>query len=469
MLLYESLATQLRQQIEGGTLRAGERLPSIRQLAANHGISTATAVQACLQLEREGRVQARPRSGYFVRSAAPALPAAAPVTRRRKPGMVDNPALQRVLDTLARTDLVPLHTATPAPALLPTAQLAAALSRQLRRQRTAALDYAPPQGHAALRRQIAQRYAHCATTVDAEEVVITAGAMEAISLALRTLTAPGDVVLVETPTYHGILQAVAALRLKVLEVPNRPGQGIDVARLDTLLQRTPVRAAVLIPNFNNPSGSLTPDSAKRALLDSCARHGTVVIEDDIYGELDWSGQRPRPLRHFDTHANVITCGSFSKVLSPGLRVGWLLGGDWTDALVRAKYFSTVGSASLPQLALADYLTQHDLERHLRKLRRTLADNGQRLRDAIVRHWPESTRVGDPAGGLSLWLQLPDSGSGQAVFEAALAERIGTSPGHLYSSRGEYADHLRLTCGQPWSDTLERAMRRLGKLAAQVVR
>ncbi|KPN04866.1 aspartate aminotransferase, partial [Xanthomonas arboricola pv. pruni] len=253
MLLYESLATQLRQQIEGGILRAGERLPSIRQLAANHGISTATAVQACLQLEREGRVQARPRSGYFVRSTTPALPAAAPVTRRRKPGMVDNPALQRVLDTLARTDLVPLHTATPAPALLPTAQLAAALSRQLRRQRTAALDYAPPQGHAALRRQITQRYAHCATTVDAEEVVITAGAMEAISLALRTLTAPGDVVLVETPTYHGILQAVAALRLKVLEVPNRPGQGIDVARLDTLLQRTPVRAAVLIPNFNNPS------------------------------------------------------------------------------------------------------------------------------------------------------------------------------------------------------------------------
>lgn len=326
MLLYESLAMRLREQIERGTLRAGERLPSIRQLAANHGISAATAVQACLQLEREGRVQARPRAGYFVRATAVASPAALPAPRRRTPGMVDHPALQRVLDTVARTDLLPLHTATPAPALLPAAHLAAALSRQLRRQRTAALDYAPPQGHAALRRQIAQRYAHCATSVTADEVVITAGAMEAISLALRTLAMPGDVVLVETPTYHGILQAMAALRLKVLEVPNRSGQGIDIARLESLLQRTKVRAAVLVPNFNNPIGSLTPDSAKRALLDSCARHGTVVIEDDIYGELDWSGQRPRPLRHFDTHANVITCGSFSKVLAPGLRVGWLLGG-----------------------------------------------------------------------------------------------------------------------------------------------
>lgn len=465
MLLYETLAAQLRDQIGRGGLRAGDRLPSIRQLAARHGVSTATAVQACLQLEREGLAQARPRSGYFVRAAATPPPAdAAP--RRRTPGKVDNPALQRVLDMFARADLVPLHSATPAPALLPGHALAAALSRQLRRSRAAALDYAPPQGHAALRRQIAQRYAYSATAVAPDEVVITAGTMEAISLALRTVTSPGDVVLVETPTYHGILQAVAALRLKVLEVPNRPGHGIDAARLDALLQRTRVRAAVLVPNFNNPLGSLTPDSAKRALLASCARHGTVVIEDDIYGELAWSGQRPLPLRHFDAHANVITCGSFSKTLAPGLRVGWLLGGEWTDALVRAKYFSTVGSASLAQLALADYLARHDLDRHLRKLRRALADNGQRLREGVARHWPAGTRVGDPAGGLSLWLQLPEGGNGQALFEAALAERIGTSPGHLYSSRGDYADHLRLSCGQPWSPTLERVMRRLGALAAR---
>ncbi|MBN6151690.1 PLP-dependent aminotransferase family protein [Xanthomonas sp. AmX2] len=465
MLLYETLAAQLRDQIGRGGLRAGDRLPSIRQLAARHGVSAATAVQACLQLEREGLAQARPRSGYFVRAAA-TLPPPAAGPRRRAPGKVDNPALQRVLDMYARADLVPLHSATPAPALLPGHALAAALSRQLRRNRATALDYAPPQGHAALRQQIAQRYAYSATAVAPDEVVITAGTMEAISLALRTVTSPGDVVLVETPTYHGILQAVAALRLKVLEVPNRPGHGIDAARLDALLQRTRVRAAVLVPNFNNPLGSLTPDSAKRALLASCARHGTVVIEDDIYGELAWSGQRPLPLRHFDTHANVITCGSFSKTLAPGLRVGWLLGGEWTDALVRAKYFSTVGSASLAQLALADYLARHDLDRHLRKLRRALADNGQRLRESVARHWPAGTRAGDPAGGLSLWLQLPEGGNGQVLFEAALAERIGTSPGHLYSSRGDYAGHLRLSCGQPWSQTLERAMRRLGALAAR---
>ncbi|GLQ89255.1 aminotransferase-like domain-containing protein [Dyella flagellata] len=462
MLLYQQLASQLRTQIAQGSLRAGERMPSIRQLAHSHGVSIATAVQACLQLEREGLTQARPRSGYFVRAITPPVPAVRP-SRRRTPGTVSNPMLQDVLDMLARSDLLPLHSATPSPTLLPQSALTASLSRCLRRMPSAALDYAPPQGHLALRRLIAQRYAQVGVTVSPDEIIITAGAMEAISLALRTLTQPGDVVLVESPTYHGILQAVADLKLKVLEVPNLPDRGIDVARLELLLRQHQVRAAVLVPNFNNPLGSVTPDQAKQALLKSCARHKTIVIEDDIYGELAWSGQRPSPLRRWDRHGSVITCGSYSKILAPGLRVGWLVGSDWTDALLRTKYFSTVGSASLPQLALAEYLERHDLQRHLRQLCRALADNAQRMHEAIARHWPSSTRACTPQGGLSLWLQLPGMNA-KTLFDAALREGIGTSPGMLFSSRGEYADCLRLSCGLPWSEALDRALRRLGQLA-----
>jgi len=465
MLLYETIADGLRRQIAQGTLRAGERLPSVRQLAQAHQISAATAVQACLQLEREGLVQARPRSGYFVHAAPSALPAL-PTPRRRAPGEVANPALQRLLELPQRPGLFPLHAAVADHSLLPQASLSVALARTTRRRPTAALEYAPPQGDPVLRRQIALRYEQTGTPMQADEVVVTAGATEALSLALRVATSPGDVVLVETPTYYGILQTVAALGLKVLEVPNRLGQGIDVARLDRVLQQTAVRAAILVPNFSNPSGSLTCDADKQALLASCARHGTVVIEDDVYGELAWSGQRPLPLRHWDTGGNVITCGSFSKTLAPGLRVGWLAGAAWTEALGRAKYFSSSSNASLPQLAVGDYLARHGLERHLRRLRRAVADNGQRMRDAVARSWPAGTRCSAPAGGLSLWLQLPAGGDGLALFDAALAAGIGISPGVLFSSRGDYGDCVRLSCGMPWDSRLDQAMRQLGKLAAR---
>jgi DNA-binding transcriptional MocR family regulator len=467
-LLYERLAERLRHQIRRGVLRAGERLPSLRRLSSEQRVSLATAVEAYLQLEREGLIEARPRSGYYVRApAAPAPRGLAAIRNSRTPQPIRNPALLGVLDVLGRKDVLPLHAATPSLALLPATALVAATTRALRRDATAVLGYAVPQGLAELRLHIARRYAQSGVDVDPDEVIITAGAMEAISLSLRTVTRPGDVVLLETPTYYGLLQAVAALGLRVIEVPNRAGLGIDAAQVAALLERHAVRAAVLVPNFNNPSGSLTGDVDKRALVATCIAHGVVLIEDDLYGELAYSGERPAPLRRFaDASASrggVITCSSFSKMLAPGLRVGWILGSRWTAELLRAKCFSTVATATLPQLAIAEYLSRHDFDRALRRLRRELASNAQRYRAAIARHWPDDTRVSEPAGGMALWLELPQPARGQALFEVALADGIGTLPGHLFSNRGDYDHHLRLSCGLPWSVEIEQALRRLGQL------
>lgn len=468
-LLYERLAQRLRGQIQRGVLRAGERLPSLRRLGRDQRISLATAIEAYLQLEREGLIEARPRSGYYVRAAALPAPRAAAAHRiARTPQPIRNPALLGVLDVLGRKDVVPLHAATPALSLLPTAALSGAVARAMRRDPAAALSYAIPQGLPALRRRIAQRYAQCGADVDPEEIVITAGAMEAISLALRTVARAGDVVMVETPTYYGLLQAVAAQGLRVIEVPNRPGLGIDVARASESLERHAVRAAVLVPNFNNPTGSLTGEADKRALLAACSAHGTIAIEDDLYGELAYSGVRPAPLRAFarDDGA-VITCGSYSKMLSPGLRVGWVLGGRWSSALLRAKCFSTVATATLPQQAIVEYLARHDFERGLRRLRRALADNAQRYRQAIADHWPQGTRVSEPAGGMALWVELPEGVEGQALFEAALAKGIGILPGHLFSNRGDYRRHVRLSCGLAWDARTETALRTVGRIASRL--
>lgn len=468
MLLYQSLAAFLRQQVEQGQLRAGDRLPSIRQLASNHGVSTATAVQACLQLEREGLAEARQRSGYFVRARPLARPAAT-VPPVRAPALIDNPALLDLRLAGEGSAVLPLHAARPAPALLPEAALAASMARCLRRQREAALAYAPPQGHAPLRRQIAQHYARLGVQVDANEIIITAGAMEAITLALRVLTRPGDVILVETPTYHGILQTVATLDLQVVELPRVEGGQLDLQLLDSLLARHRVRAAVMVPNFANPLGTSLDDASKQALLACCERHGTAIVEDDIYGELAWDDSRPAPLRRWEQESSrgslVIGCSSFSKSLSPGLRVGWLIGGKWTEELLRAKYFSTVGNPALAQLALSDYLARHDLQRHLRKLRRALATNALALRHAIGQHWPEGTCLGEPRGGLSLWVQLPAGRNAASLAASALNHGIGILPGNLFSGCGDYRSHVRLSCGLAWDNRLEEAIRLLGQLAA----
>jgi DNA-binding transcriptional MocR family regulator len=466
--LYENLAIRLRGQIRRGVLRPGERMPSLRGLGRQERVSVATAVEAYLQLEREGLVEARERSGYYVR--APAV--AAPATRfkriqTRAPQTLRNPALLGVLDVLARDDLLPLHVATPSLELLPSAAVAAATIRAMRRDPDAALGYGSPQGRTELRVQIAKRYLRCGVDVDPDEIVITAGAMEAISLALRSVTRSGDVVLLETPTYYGLLQAVAALGLRVIEVPNHAGSGIDVECLRGLLARHVVRAAVLVPNFNNPVGSCSDDAAKRAIVAACAAHDVVLIEDDLYGELAYSGERPAPLRRFDDREAVITCGSFSKTLAPGLRVGWALGARHTADIVRAKCFSTVATATLPQLAIADYLVQHDFDRALRRLRRELATNAQRWRAAILRHFPAGTRVSDPKGGMTLWLELAEHVEGQALFEAALARGIGSLPGHLFSIRGDYRQHLRLGCGLRWGAEVDAGLRELGRLATNL--
>ncbi|MCI4568426.1 PLP-dependent aminotransferase family protein [Lysobacter sp. CFH 32150] len=468
-LLYERLAERLRGQIQRGVLRAGERMPSLRRLGREQRVSLATAVEAYLHLEREGLVEARPRSGYYVRAPHASLPRGLTPARTRAPQPIRNPALLGVLDVLGRKDVLPFHAATPSLELLPSAALATATTRVLRRDPGVALSYAVPQGIAELRQRIAQRYAQCAVDVDPDEIIITAGAMEAITLALRTVTKPGDIVLLETPTYYGLLQAVAALGLRVIEVPNRAGAGIDAACAAELLDRHSVRAAVLVPNFNNPSGSLTSDVDKRALVAACTAHDVVVIEDDLYGELAYSGERPAPLRRFDGgRGHVITCGSFSKMLAPGFRVGWVLGGRWATELLRAKCFSTVATATLPQLAIAEYLSRHDFDRALRRLRRELATNAQRYREAIAHHWPEGTRVSEPTGGMALWLELPAPLEGQALFEAALARGIGTLPGHLFSNRGDYRHHLRLSCGLKWDAPVEAGLRTVGSLAQRLL-
>ena len=464
-LLYEKVARIVESQIVSGTLRTNDRIPSVRAMSRTAGVSVATVVQAYWHLENAGLIAPRPQSGFFVRARNGAnipQPKAKPI-RVGKPRSVATEVLDACRETLLRTDVVMLNGAFTSPALYPTTRLNN-IAREIMRERpmNAGEIIASP-GDEGLRREIAKRMSMYGTPTSADEVVITGGTMDALTLTLGQLCQPGDTVLVESPTYFGILQAVEHLRLKVVEVQNQPGAGIDVEAVRRATRSHKLAAAVLMPNFNNPSGSLTPDDAKRDIVQELTGHGVPIVEDDIYGDLNYSGERPLSMRAFDESGLVISCGSVSKTIALGYRLGWAVSSQYHAEITRAKFFSSVACPTLQQLVLARYYASGGYERYLRRIRRLLAENAQHITECIAQYFPQGTKVARSAGGVVLWVELPSQVDGIELFRTALASRIGILPGIVFSAKGDFRNYIRLNCGLPWTTTVQRAVQQLGKL------
>jgi DNA-binding transcriptional MocR family regulator len=303
--------------------------------------------------------------------------------------------------------------------------------------------------------------------VDPAHVVITGGTMDAITLSLQVLCRAGDTILVESPTYFGLLQAIEHLSLRVVEVPNVPGLGIDVEAVRNVVRANKIAAAVLMPNFNNPTGSLTPDDSKREIVQILSELEVPIIEDDIYGDLHYGSARPTSMRAFDEAGLVISCGSVSKTIAPGYRIGWAVSPQFHTEITRAKFYSSVACPSLQQLVLARYYASGGYDRYLRRVRATLAANSQQFIEGIARYFPEGTRVSRAAGGIVLWVELPHNVDGTQLFRTALASRIGIAPGIVFSAKADYRNFVRISCGLPWTGTLEKALEKLGRLIKEL--
>ena len=357
-LRYEIVADVIEKQIGGGLLGPHERVPSLRAMSRNLGVSVGTVVQAYVHLERRGLLHTRPRSGYFV-SAAAQPPAPAPARTKRaaqKPLRIAPKVIDTVLESLQRSDLIALNSAVALAAARIDGRLNSIARRVLRESPGNPNDLVKPPGDATLRRAIAKRLATSGVTAHAEDVVITNGTMEAITLSLGMLCKTGDTVLVESPTYFGILQVIEHLRLNVVEVPNHPVYGIDVAAVESAVASGRIAAAVLQASFNNPTGAATPDDAKRRIVSILGAAGIPLVEDDIYGDLHFGLHRPKPFAAFDDTGSVISCGSVSKTVALGYRIGWAVSARHTQALMKAKFFSSVASPTLQQRILGHYYT-----------------------------------------------------------------------------------------------------------------
>ncbi|WP_077038314.1 PLP-dependent aminotransferase family protein, partial [Pelomonas sp. KK5] len=424
MKRYEALAHEIAESIAAGQLRPGERVPSVREASRRRGVSPSTVFEAYYLLEARGLLVARPRSGYYVSAALGRQPEperSQPAGRERRVEI--SGLVFQVLGHARDRSLVPLGSAFPSPALFPLPRLALALGKAMRRLdpwRTVE-DLSP--GSAALRRQIGLRYLGMGCSVDSEELVITNGAMEALNLCLESVTRPGDLVAVESPSFYGALQALERRGLRAVEIATHPRTGIDVAALAAVLAAHPVRACWLMPNFQNPLGSLMPDEAKQALVELLARHEVPLIEDDVYGELYFGARKPRPAKAWDRAGLVMHCSSFSKTLAPGYRVGWAAAGRFAADVAQRKLMHSIAAPLPSQEGLSEYLQQGGYDRHLRQLRATLAGHRHRVLQAVARYFPAGTRATQPEGGYFVWLELPPRVDALELHRLALSQGI----------------------------------------------
>ncbi|QDF99849.1 2-aminoadipate aminotransferase [Azoarcus sp. DD4] len=472
--LYRQLAAGYRAAIENGTLRPGDRMPSVRALMQRHAVSLSTALQLCRHLEDGGWLEARPRSGYFVRrKLRTVLPAAEPDAA----GTPDPAAFVGIHATVSAIvaqglrypDALNLGGASATPALYPTEALKNAALRALRHQPELLTTPGSPNGNPDFRAVLARRALDAGIRVTADELIVTHGGIEAVNLALRAVAQPGDTVAVESPTFFGLLQVLESLGMRALEIPTSPSSGISVEALELALRSYGgIKAVVVVPNLQNPLGAIMPDSRKAVLVALCEQHDIALIEDDPYRDMHSRATPPKALKAWDRSGGVIHCASLNKTLAPGMRLGWMAAGRWQARVAMLKFAQSRHNEEWSQLAAAEFMATSAYDRHLQRLREHLSEQRERMADTIAASFPAGTRLSLPDGGVMLWIELPGQLSSRRLFDAALTAGIRIAPGAMFSNSGRFDHFIRLGCGQPYTPELDAALRRLGGIASALL-
>ncbi len=462
---YRHIAEQIKQAIDAGTLPAESRLPSVRTLATQYNISLTTALKTLRTLEDEHYAVAKPKSGFFVAPSQPVSP--------HFPSRVSQPKVIAPLDEQTELHLamvgadcrVRLDLANGARSLYPIKKMGL-LMRQLSYSKPFLLgNTVKGTGYAPLKVEIARRAVEYGCTINPEDILITNGCIEAISLSLRATVKQGDVVAVESPCYFVLLQMLHNLNLRVIEVEAGSEGYINIEKLTALFQSKVVKAFVTLANINNPLGKSIPNEDKAYIARQADEHDVIIIEDDIFGDTVFGERRPFPMRAFSP--NAILCSGFSKTVAPGIRIGWVHSTNFMRKIASLKYTSTMGTAVLPQAAIAELLRNGGYDAHLRKLRRELASQIRQIRQAVLRHFPPGTRVSDPQGGYVLWVEMPRQALNvRTLFIQARNAGIGIAPGHIFATDHRYDHCFRLNAGFGWNDDVEQAIKMLAQWCKQ---
>ncbi len=467
LLLYQRIAQQLAEDIRRGVYQPGERVPSVRKLSTQLNVSHATVLQAYATLEDQGLIRARPQSG--LRPPHPGADRADPgyragrASRPGHPQQHHQPGARRV----PPRRVFPLGAAVPHVDYLPVRALHQQLAKVTRFQSPRAFSYMFSPGFEPLRRQVAIRMRDAGVVVDPSQVTITHGCVDAIHMALRVLTRPGDLIATESPSYYGLLQLADVLGLKVIEIPSDPRTGISLEALQLAANQWSIKALVLTARLSNPFGGTIPEDRQKQLLKLTAEHNIGVVEDDIYGELMFDQGQARSLKSHDRDGRVIYCSSFSKTISPGVRIGWIIAERYQEEIRRLQTFTTHSACTVTQMGVAAYLENGGYDRHLRYIRQEYRKNMTAYQLAVQQYFPEGTQMTRPKGGFILWVSLPAKVNTKELHVRALEQGISIAPGLIFSNTEQFNNCLRLTCGIPWNREAERAIMTLGMLAGQL--
>jgi DNA-binding transcriptional MocR family regulator len=463
--IYRELADEVQKLIDKRSLRVGQRLPSVRVTARQRQISIGTVMQAYVVLENRGYIEARPKSGYYVRRRPQDA-------SKASPGSVLGPAVrieekdltEHMMDLSLDPTYFPLGNAFPAPGLLGLEKVARVAAAVARSDSGILGRYALGRSYQPFVQELSRRYFQSGTALGHEDFIVTSSCSEALHLALGSVARAGDVVIVESPAYFNFLRIISSLGLKAIEVPVDQKRGLSLEALKVALDGNDAKAVIVTPNFHNPTGACMPNSRKEELYSILCDYDIPAIEDDIYADLHYGPVRPKPLKAWDRDGRVLLCSSLSKTVGPGLSLGWISAGRYRDQIDDAKWSNT---PLYPQ-KVALHILQEGYDRHLRRLRSEFERQVAAVSTAVRTYFPKGTRVTDPAGGFVLWVELPPAVDAVRLRHGALKEKIVIAPGPIFSVRDQFRNCIRINCGVPWSSAFERAIQTLGRLAHEQV-
>ncbi|MEG0342556.1 MAG: PLP-dependent aminotransferase family protein [Acinetobacter sp.] len=457
MYKSEQLAQHLKQLIENKTWKAHEKLPSLRQQVERSGFSLITVMNAYQELEAQGLIYSKEKSGYFVAENQDDA-AEKHVAINHK--IEINSIVFKYLKSIQSEQIIPLGSAFPNSQLLYSAKLIQTLGQLAKQRRSYEQTPSLPPGNYELRKIIAQRYAMQGIPTDPSDIVITSGGLDALNLSLQAMTQSGDYILLQQTLFYGAWQAAERLGLKVITIPEHPVDGIDLEAFEQAILNYPIKVCLMMLNSQNPIGFTVSDEIKLRLAKILHQHQIHLIEDDVYEELYYGNKKPLSMKYFDQQNLILHCSSFSKTLGAGFRVGWVYAGKYSENIQHIQLMSTLSVNSFIQNALVEYLSHRHYEKHLKTLRSTLQRLKKQYFNYLNTHLPTQCTVEYYPSGYFLWIALPEYLDSTLIYQRLLEKNISVAPNILFNATTQNKNHIRINCSFEINTRIQTALEHL---------